>query len=193
MEGSLLGDGCVAQHHEGKNGCRYIESHGIKQLPYLIWKMRKFSNFVVQKEPYEASNEKTYGNTPLYRFWTCLHEDFYPYRQEWYPNNKKIVPENLKLNPLKVAIWHFDDGSINKSRNQIILFSMGFDEHSVEIIAKALYNDLEIVAKIKDKQWKYKEQIRSGKVLVLNAENTRKFIDVTKDFRIPSVEYKLGI
>jgi intein-encoded DNA endonuclease-like protein len=36
--GSLLGDGGVYRHHEGKNGCRFSETHSIDQIEYLQWK-----------------------------------------------------------------------------------------------------------------------------------------------------------
>lgn len=191
LEGSLLGDGCIALHHRGKNSCRYIETHGRKQLEYLKWKMKEFDNFIVQDEPYETYHEDTFGKEYLYKFWTFLHEEFNYYRDKWYPNGYKIIPKDIQLNSLKMAIWFFDDG--NLSLNKSTLFTLGFDDNSVNIAKKALSRDLNLKSKIQESKWKYKGKLKKGNNIVFNKENTLNLIELIKQYKIPSVEYKLGI
>ncbi len=38
-------------------------------------------------------------------------------RQKWYPNKMKIVPADICLDPISIAHWLMDDGTLGKVRN----------------------------------------------------------------------------
>lgn len=109
INGSLLGDGCIAKGRGNKLTCSFSKCQTERRIEYLEWHLEKLNPF--------SSSIKTYDNYALgkkYRKSTLIthtHEDFKYLRDKWYPNGKKIVPLDLKLDPLSIGIWFCDDGS----------------------------------------------------------------------------------
>ncbi len=191
--GGMLGDGHMGFHHEGENGCRYMETHGEKQLEYLKWKMEKLDNFISRKKVVKSDNtfSKTFGKTPTYNFITVLHKEFTVIRKMFYTKEgKKIVPL-FKLTPLSLAIWIFDDGSCCGKNKYYKLYTLDFDDKSLNNLLIMLKRDLNIEGKLVQKSWKWKDEIHKGKAIEFNRENSIKIYELIKNFKIPSVEYKI--
>jgi recombination protein RecA len=193
LYGGILGDGCIHLHHNGINSCRYIETHSEKQLGYLKWKMAKLDNFISVKEPYLIDNSKnnSFSNGFSYRFNTVLHSEFTQLRELFYQDGKKHVPL-FKLTPLSFAIWYYDDGSIEKKGNRIVISSLDFDDKSIDNLLKMLRDDLYLQAKIAERRWG-KIKTKKGKAIIFNKENTEKILEMIKKYKIKSVEYKILI
>jgi hypothetical protein len=192
LYGGILGDGCIHLHHKGINSCRYIENHSGKQLSYLKWKMKKLDNFISVKTPYKIDNSKnkSFGNGISYRFDTVLHSEFTKLREKFYNNGKKYVPL-FKLTPLSFAIWYYDDGSIDKRGNRISIFSLDFDDNSIDNLLKMLKDDLDLKAKAFKRKWKNKDIDRSGKIITFNKEHVDKILKMISKYKIKGLEYKI--
>lgn len=187
--GSLLGDGCVAKHHNsGENKCRFIECHSIKQLGYLEFKKNILSNFIFNKIRYiDNSKNKSFGNGISVTFETVLHKEFDYFYDMFYKNNKKIVP-NLNLTPFSLAIWYYDDGSLSfdneKSvKPKIKLHTEGFDDNSINNCQKILNDSFGISSFVVNN--------KGYKIISLNTTETEKMISIVKDIKIPCMAYKL--
>ncbi len=192
LYGSILGDGCIHYHHDGINSCRYIETHSEKQFEYLKWKMEKLDNFISVKKPYRVDNSKnnSFGNGISYRFNTVLHSEFSILRDKFYNGEgKKYVPL-FKLTPLSFAIWYYDDGSIDKRGNRISIFSLDFDDNSVNNLLKMLNDDLDLQGKCFVRKWNSNGEEKNGNVISFNKENVEKILLLLNNFKIKSMEYK---
>jgi len=186
--GSLLGDGCVAKHHTGINGCRFIESHSIKQLEYLTWKKDILENFVSNKIRFiDNSKNKSYGNGISCVFETVLHKDFDQFYNAFYKNKIKKVPSNIQLSPLSLFVWFCDDGSVFKNGSNSFVASFhteSFDKESIEILRNILKNKFSIKTFVVNAKNKYS-------IIRMNNANYIKFCDVVKEYTVPCMNYKI--
>ena len=193
LYGSLLGDGCIHLHHKGVNSCRYIESHSEKQLDYLKWKMNKLNNFISIKNPYKINNSRnnSFGNGISYRFNTVLHSEFTMLRNKFYNNcGKKYVPL-FKLTPLSFTIWYYDDGSLDRRGNRISIFSLDFEENSINNLLKMLKDNLGLKGKAFERTWGNNTIRKTGKVISFDKENVEKILHIARNYKIKSMEYKI--
>jgi len=185
--GSLLGDGCISKHHDGENGYRFIEQHSIKQLEYLMMKKNILNNFISSKtRRIDNSKNKSYGNGIAYSICTVLHKEFEKFYKMFYINEKKIVPY-FDLKPFSLAIWYFDDGSLDVLKNNkyiITLHTEGFDEKSIENARKILFDNFNIKSFLVFVKNKYY-------VIRLNSTETNKMINIIKKYYISCMNHKL--
>lgn len=163
--GSIFGDGGLskpkAPNQNAKNPHLTL-GHKKSQLEYLKFKFEVLKN-LTSNELTLAKNgyidEKGYRREPFYYFRTINHQYFKKLRDYVYiENGKNKVTKDLlnRLQPLGLAIWYMDDGSLNKWR--VSLSTVNFDEESVNQIISHLKNKYNLL-------WK-KEPIRlkSGEV-----------------------------
>lgn len=192
LYGSILGDGCIEFHHNGTNGCRYIETHSEKQLCYLRWKMNKLDNFISIKTPYRIDNStnNSFSNGVSYRFYTVLHSEFSSLRDKFYRSGKKFVPL-IKLTPLSFAMWYYDDGNIDKRGNRISIWTLDLDNNSISNLLKTLKDDLGLQAKTFERKWVRNGVNKKGKIISFDKKNVEKILKILNGFRIKSMEYKL--
>lgn len=123
-----------------------IVSRSRTDKAYLEWQAAVFQELlrprgVFDFSVYDERTKKTYlGNG----FESRSLPELLPWRQRWYPEGKKRVPRDLVLDPLKLAIWFADDGSImpvsptSPSRLQLKLSTHGFPEEDVRFLARLL-------------------------------------------------------
>ncbi len=113
--GSLLGDACIEKGRTKKYNTALISfGHSIKQREFVMWKYDKLQRLSTNC-PKNCLNYG-YGSINV-RFSTKCHSCFYPLYDLVIKNGKKVVTEDwLKciVNPISLAVWYMDDGSIDK-------------------------------------------------------------------------------
>ena len=184
--GSLLGDGGVYRHHEGKNGCRYAETHSIDQIEYLQWKKSILHNFISKDiSIIDNAKSKTFGNRPTCVLISVLHSDFDSIRNLFYIDGKKIAPY-FNLSPISLAAWFFDDGSVSKNGKHSWFASFhteGFTANDVNVLRSMLFDSYKIDS--------YVVNVKKNKQIIrLNNKEYAKLCDIIKPFTIPCMAYK---
>lgn len=207
--GGLLGDSYLRKQKDTHNP-HLVMVHGPKQLDYLEFKYSFFVNDKLVTDngiKQGVANLKKTGKSYInYKFYTQALPLFNNYYNLFYPNGKKIVTRHLlnMLDPLGLAIWFMDDGSRNirwykrkdglksvKARGTRISTN-GFTREEHEIIQK--YFDIVWDIKVGiHKSGKSKAENNQQFVTGLNAENSKKLIEIIKPYVIPSLEYKIDL
>jgi hypothetical protein len=80
-------------------------------------------------------------------------------RRKWYPDGIKIVPPDLELNPQRIAIWFFDDGSNNVKQRCAVICTNAFTIDEVEFLSAKL-NDFDLLPTIMMHKPKYSEELQ---------------------------------
>ncbi len=187
--GSLIGDGCVSKHHNGINSCRFIETHSIAQLDYLMWKKDILQNFVSSNIQFiDNSKNKSYSNGISACFYTVLHKEFVYFYELFYKDGKKQIPDNIKLSPLSLAVWFFDDGSVSKNgkNSWFATFHVeGFSEHDIDVLRKMLKSTFGIDSFI--------VKVKNGKynIIRLNNKEYKKLCEIISPFGMNCMNYKI--
>jgi hypothetical protein len=193
--GTLLGDGHLQKRVSGS--CRLKIAHTTDQKAYVEWKHRKLRRFCEAglTERSEAKGRtirfETSSNSALLPF----HSLFYERRGEsavGHPRYVKVITEQLigqlPMNPLVLAVFFMDDGSVRGDCNAGKIATMGFTLQENKNICKYIHS------------WGVKAQPvlhtrASGQYYIsLPAETFPKFTSIIKPIvmEIPSMMYKLG-
>lgn len=182
--GTVLGDGCVAEHGGKNKSYRLLVSHCEKQKDFLMWKKSILANFVNTIRRYEDKR----GNSIMYSFATITHDEFRFYRNLFYNGNKKVIKEDLihHIKPLSLATWFLDDGSINKNVN--MRFSTDcFTKNENELLQWFLKCNFDIRCKVCE----YTRRDNKYYYLSLNKENSQKLTEIIAPYSVDCMKYKL--
>lgn len=182
--GIIIGDGCLVKRY--KKGGTYIQiCHSEKQKDYLEWKIKLLRDFGINfGKPYEVSRQ----NTIFYRSKT--YQEFNEYYQMFYRGRKKIIRRKVLnlFQPIALAIWVQDDGSMCKENNMIRLHTECFSEREQEMICKYFATVWHITVRV---NWVSKK--RNLRCILFGVNGTRKLITIIKSFIHPSMEYKIKL
>ena len=118
--GTLLGDGTMIKRG---NSYRLRIAHGIKQKNYVLWKRKQLENLCeTTQDPVIKTDQKGYQTVEIYlTSGEYLKEIFHLFYKEQPNDNdndkyrKTITPElieKLPMNPLVLAVFFMDDGSV---------------------------------------------------------------------------------
>lgn len=128
-------------------------------------------------------------------------------REKWYPDGKKVVPLDIQLDPIALAYWYMDDGSVNKRTkftdnrpgrevrvggpwvNQFRLHLDGFDHGSQERLQQLLLG-------LGIESWFYtKKKSGNRNLLVTKDASKAKFKELVMPIiqTVPSMLYKIDI
>lgn len=182
--GSLLGDGCfcsIGKHT--KNMCLSI-AHSGKQKEYLEYKwdiLNKY-NLVSPIIKYHLNNKRYSHELVEYRFRTKLHPIFTDIRNKYYDSNghKRVFEEFVKdIDALGLAIWYMDDGYVTK--NSCILSTCSFTLEEQSLLTNILLAKFDLHFTIG----------KHNNSMYLQARDFPKFVELIKDYVIPSMQYKL--
>jgi hypothetical protein len=157
--GLMLGDGSLIKSKPNHNARLKVDRQ-LQDKDYLQWNYKVFEEFsssgLSRIDTFDKRYDKNYS---VYHFATCTNKLFTKLSDLWYPNNKrKIVPININIDPLALAVWFLDDGSIYKSgqRNFLIsLMTCGFTYEENKLLLDKLKNSYGIEGKISLKDNKY--------------------------------------
>lgn len=110
--GSILGDGYIRKIR-GRSEAFLEINHSVLQQDYVDWKYKALANIT------KSAPKKRLGNEGriAYRFFTKQHTYLSYLLEKYYQDHIKIIPNNLSLNPLILAVWYMDDGSMCRKRD----------------------------------------------------------------------------
>ena len=180
--GSLLGDGSLKIAKNYKNA-RFCERHSVVQEDYLRWKFRQLQpeldGTLCQSNPEKSSfsrNGKLIYQSSTSSQLTVLHH-------LTHVNNKKVIKRRWlnNLQPLGLAVWWCDDGSLNTVKNQGVFCTDSFTYKEHLLLARYLEIDWKINCTIIQNpvKTKNKELIRLDHRLRFST-----FVDLQNFFRI---------
>lgn len=138
IEGELLGDGCIPKPH-GKAGAMF--TYGTSRECYRDWLCDWFADCGYEVRSYQyvqGADRDGWSETTTYRFETHTYFSLMDLRKRWYPDGEKIVPKGFELSPLSLRHWFIGDGSYPDGSDQLILYTDGFDDRSVEYLQSEL-------------------------------------------------------
>lgn len=113
LNGLLLGDGCLFLGIANINPLLTV-ARAAKDFEYLEYHYSIFKNLssdegIIKSDKTDNKSGKIYKG---FKFRTRALSVLSPYYKLWYPKGYKIVPSNLSLEPLVLATWFCDDGSV---------------------------------------------------------------------------------
>lgn len=112
LDGSLLGDGCLAARTPVS--ARY--QIGQKHLSYLLWVSEALSERGVQ----QAGKIRHYSSRlgSWYTYASKTYRDLRTEYDRWYPDGAKRVPSDVRLTPLSVRAWFLEDGNLSSDNRR---------------------------------------------------------------------------
>lgn len=197
--GSLLGDGSLKINKNYLNA-RFSFRHSIKQKDYFLWKRNQIkqdlsSNLDMWEQKPHVENTQEFQKHKLRYQSKALPSLTYLYNLTLKKNNFCIKRKWLNLmNPLSLAIWWCDAGSLVKNTKQGVFCTDGF-----------LLNDILLLQKYMKSVWNIKTDIYSLKkykqngqerfrLWIVSVEELKKFLRIVIPY-IPvySMLYKVII
>jgi recombination protein RecA len=178
--GTLLGDASISKLINRRKKYSIRWEHCLKQKEYAIWKAENsLDHFsIYERTRFDNRTKKKYTSITCY----SIIDDYLKYRKLFY-NEKKIITDEILnlLEPLAIAVWYMDDGSLyyNGNNCHLTLAVNSFDAEEVELIINYFKNKFDI-------NFKYnKKQIR-----LTSVKEVLKFESFFKRFYHPTMEYK---
>jgi len=184
--GSILGDGTLRVGEGAINVNLKIE-HGLAQQEYVLWKYQILKNWVFTEPKisyrYRSDGEK-YAKSLWFR--TIRHPLLTDFYKRFYKDGKKIIPKdiNQEINPLALAIWIMDDGSLSYNRIDISTYS--FTKSEIDLLVKSLSEKFALTAK-------YYRDRDKGYRMYFNTRETKNLIEIIKPYIIDSMKYKIAL
>lgn len=182
--GTLLGDGYIYKDRYG--GCRLEIKHSDKQKDYVFWLHGVLKN-ICPGEPRQRKDNQQW------KFNTESNDDLKRFRKLFYPKDKKVIPSDISkvlINPLSLAIWYMDDGSLDfrpKSHYAFSLKTNSFTLKECDLLTKVLNNNFGINSSVQYPICRGKRypQIYIGK------QGRDQFLKLIKPHIITCFKYKL--
>lgn len=186
LVGSILGDGTLRIGKDAINANFKVE-HSLKQKDYVFWKYDLFKEWVTT--PPKLSFRYNENRIPYSKSWwfrTIRHPKLTLFHKLFYRDGIKIVPKKIMnlLDPLALAVWIMDDGSLNG--NKIDLSTYSFKLEEIKLLQTVF------LAKFALKSSFYKDRDK-GLRMYFSKQETQKFIPLISPFIIPSLAYKVPL
>lgn len=105
--GSLLGDGYL-RIVPGRKDALLEMNHSYSQKEYVDWKFKNLKSLCLS----EPKARKGNGNRVAYRFSTRQSRELTAMYKVFYKDGIKRIPPRLVLDPVMLAVWFMDDGSM---------------------------------------------------------------------------------
>ena len=160
--GSLLGDGSL-KIDKGYRYARFSFRHSWNQKEYFFWKVERLSEISPKKAWFIQKPDKgSFSRNLKLRYQSRA---LLSLTQLYYLTHKRkklwIRRKWLNyLNPLGLAIWWFDDGSIIANGRKGVICTDGFEKKEV----KRLIRFLKVVWQIETKIGKVKKKTKKGEI-----------------------------
>lgn len=175
--GTLLGDGYI-RRVKGRQDAFLEVNHSAIQKEYVEWKYEILKNLTRSGPKIRKGN----GTRIAYRFFTKQNPEFTKFMQLFYKNKKKHIP-NLKLDPMMLAVWYMDDGSMCSKHNVYLNTQQFSKEDQYKLLGFLEKMGFEGTLN-KDKEY-YRIRFKSSSI--------PKLFGMIKEFIIPSMKYKIGL
>lgn len=176
ITGLLLGDGSISGHRRGA-----IEwSHKIEHVDYV----RYVQHLLGDLSGFGPLQRRTSGyGTVMVCARTRELTDIARFVAPW---ERLCVPDNLEFDPLSLAIWYMDDGSLSHSEKQEDRANFAicrYDEHNAKVIRDALvrYGFVNPVLYCSERYWRIR----------LNKDDAERLFRDIRSHVPPVMQYKL--
>jgi LAGLIDADG DNA endonuclease family len=193
--GSLLGDGSL-KIAKGYKNARFCERHSIVQEDYLKWKFEHLHpelggtlSFLLPEKPSFSQHSKLIYQSAVSEKLTVLHH--FTHRQ-----NKKVIQRRWlnHIEPLALAVWWCDDGSLNVVKRQGVFCTDCFSYSELLVLARYLKVDWNCECRIIENpvKNKKKETIRIDyRLRFASFSNLESFLRLILPYiPVPSMLYK---
>lgn len=174
--GSVLGDSYISP------GGVLEMHHGIKQLPYLKYKINFMKGMFrdidyLKNSGHPSCKAKTFTNLKLKK-----------YRSIFYPDGFKIIPSSIKeyITPLSIAILIMDDGSLVKN-SYIVIYTYSFTKDENIMLSRMIKDNLGVKSKAS-------KVIDKGKIyykLMFGTKESKKLSNIIRPYFIDEMKYKV--
>lgn len=196
LYGSMMGD---AKRQTSSTFASVEFGHSDKQRDYLLWKYREFEN-IASKESLQENisiDKRTENINTKWAFYTYANTDVEDCLRKFYNSGRKEVNQKIldNLSPLSIAVWYMDDGQGSFGHRKILnginpspIFRFCTDSFTVEecdLISKWFKSKYNIEAFVNCYRGNNKPRIQ------INTRDNGKFIDLIKNYIIPSMKYKI--
>jgi recombination protein RecA len=197
--GMVLGDACI-RYTTGSRNASISMTHSVEQKEYVEWKaniIREIPGISVKiDDKITIYKDKSYPQVRLSstnsRFLNHIHHSLYD------NGPKKISRYQLnRLTPLAIAIWYMDDGNLafhyKQSKKGVKYI------HGRELMLNTQsfsYEEHLIIQQYFQEVWNVSVKIHRNKNsfrITMNGTEALKFLDVIKDYALPSMEYKFDL
>lgn len=184
LVGSLLGDGTLRLGKDAINANFKVEQ-GLMHKDYVWWQYSIFENWVTTLPKLSFrydDNRERYPKSWWFR--TLRHPEITVYRKLFYPKGKKVVPVNISemLNPMALAVWIMDDGSLSKNKLDISTYAFRLDE--IKLLQEALKKNFSVKSRF------YCDR-NKGYRMYFSVYETKTVTKIIQPFVISSMSYKL--
>lgn len=195
--GSLMGDAKKVSHNAVGFG------QGGTQEEYCFWKFIETASIISKPSfrEYKSYDERSGNTSTSWRCYTTANSHLEPIIYEFYNTGVKEVTQKIldNLSDFSVAVWFMDDGRTDWFHRDLIehphwnitpmciFCTDSFSYESCLLIQKWFLEKFNIKVRLKERQLKD----RIGYRVVVDNEDTNKFIDLIKPHIIPSMLYKV--
>lgn len=199
LAGSLLGDGCL-QLHNGPFP-HFQERHSAEQREYLEYKAALLNEFSLNPVRLYTPPVAGFGKgAPMVDWATLAQPEFSELHELFYggeKGGKKRVPDRIEelLNPLSLAIYYQDDGSLVHGARQRILRIHAGDRtaEDAQRLADAINKVVGVEFRPVLLEIPYDGRISQQWVLRLGTNaGIERFIEYVRPYVHPSMAYKVG-
>jgi hypothetical protein len=183
--GILLGDGSLhyAENNGSRTSCSLRWTHSTKQEDYLDWAIQALGGLVKRK----TNHTTGYGSDAVVAQ-TIFHPDMMTFF-EGFNKPAGIIPERVveMINPLTLAYWYMDDGSLSHHESQqdrATLATYSLTPESHQIVKEGLRRiGIDVVI----------QPSKKGDSLRLNKESADLMFCMIAPYIPPSMQYKLPV
>lgn len=175
--GSLLGDGYL-RIVPGRSDALLEINHSYSQKEYVDWKFKMLKSLCRSAPKMRQSN----GGRVAYRFSTRQSGELTEIYKLFYKNKTKRIPSNITLNPIMLAVWFMDDGSMCRE-SDVYLNTQQFNDED-QTRCKIMLENIGIECAVN------KDKIYSR--LRLKKSSLPRLRDLISAHIIPSMAYKLS-
>lgn len=182
--GLLLGDGSL--EFDGHRSTRLQVKQSANKKEYVMWLYSWFMEFVRTPPQQRKDTQQWYFATRSLPEFTTIHSMFYHQR-------RKIVPKTIQsflLNPLTLAVWYMDDGSLDYREKYHYSFSLSTDSFTlteVHLLQHVLRQRFGLYASV---QYPSSRGTRYPK-LYFGAESRDRFLELVQPYIMSCFQYKL--
>lgn len=183
--GNVLGDGYL--EFNGFRGTRLQMKQAERSKEYIWWLYNEFQDICKSEPKQRKDNNQWFFGTRYLDELTILRNIFYD------ANGKKIVPddiENLLTDPLTLAIWYMDDGTLDWRPKDHFAFSLTINCFSVEEsqkLSQALLKNFSIYSSIQNPLCRGKRYPK----LYIGKNGRETFLNLIQPYIIGCFNYKL--
>jgi hypothetical protein len=181
LVGTLLGDGCLAQH--GRHHRLFVK-HKSAHRALAEFKHEVFREFVSMRL-HEFDQRLSGKMYPCVQFVSRTSSVFTEWHRRFYRNGRKIVPPDIAsyLSPLAVAVWFMDDGAADHAGASFQTHSFRLKE--VELLVEVLEERFELAGNPRKN--------RGGWIVYVKARSMGRLREILLPHLLPGFAYKLGI